>query len=305
MALKIPWMTPKKSKDKPLTIKKSPKQFFLEAAQLLKERREEYGISRNDLARKTRITPYILEAIEKGYVKKLPEAAYLYSMLTVLEIELNLERKSLDGILKLSKIPINGPNSNKISSEKHIFRTLQGVLIYISLMLCSIFGLNYQQRQLAKLNSQTFLPIPSNIERKLIVNDLMKKQKDNTKEAEEKIITMQYYPIWVDILLSKFKKQGHFEWLELEISNPSKVSIKSGGRHQSDFKKVRGKLKLKLLEPVIVNIQPPLTKEDKIIWRGKNYIDFKPRNSSYRFTQESNNPIAPSNDRPDKIPRSP
>ena len=52
------------------------------AGQLLKERREQRGLSMRELSREIRITTPVLEALERGWSDRLPEAAYLGTMLT-------------------------------------------------------------------------------------------------------------------------------------------------------------------------------------------------------------------------------
>ncbi|OUW47565.1 MAG: DNA-binding protein, partial [Synechococcus sp. TMED187] len=56
-----------------------------QAGQLLKERREQRGLSMRDLSREVRITTPVLEALERGWSDRLPEAAYLGAMLAQLE----------------------------------------------------------------------------------------------------------------------------------------------------------------------------------------------------------------------------
>ena len=63
-----------------------------EAGKKLKERREEFRLSRNELAKLTRITPNIIEAVEEGWVNKFPESAYLRAMLGQLEAQLEAHK---------------------------------------------------------------------------------------------------------------------------------------------------------------------------------------------------------------------
>ncbi len=72
---------------------------FLKAINLFTSQKEKLGISSEQLSNKTRISRNVLIAIEKGQKKYLPEKTYLISMLKILEIELNLEKGSLNGLI--------------------------------------------------------------------------------------------------------------------------------------------------------------------------------------------------------------
>ena len=93
-------------KDKPETDYE-----FLEAISLFTSQREKLGISLKELSTKTKISRNVLIAIENGWKKYLPEKTYLISMLKILEIELNLEKGSLNGphnpMILLARISIS------------------------------------------------------------------------------------------------------------------------------------------------------------------------------------------------------
>ena len=86
-----------------------------------------FGWSRETLlqcAKKQRISTSVLEAIENGWIEKLPEKAYLSSMLSLLENSLNLPKGSLDGVLQETRLP-TGQTSwlTFIPSQIEIFTT--------------------------------------------------------------------------------------------------------------------------------------------------------------------------------------
>ena len=58
---------------------------IITAGNILKEKRIKLGLTRNELAVKTRITAPIIEAIENGWDYKFPEDPYLITMLSHLE----------------------------------------------------------------------------------------------------------------------------------------------------------------------------------------------------------------------------
>ena len=141
-------------KDKP-----DPDFEFLEAISLFTSQREKLGISLKELSAKTKISRNVLIAIENGWKKYLPEKTYLISMLKILEIELNLEKGSLNGLL-LQKI-----KKNNLSKFKFKFINIDflnswfGSLLYFIIMLLSVLALNSQQKYLLKINSLTTEPV--------------------------------------------------------------------------------------------------------------------------------------------------
>ena len=143
---------------------------FSEAINLFKTQRKKTGISLEQLSKETKISRNVLIAIENGWKKYLPETTYLISMIKILEIKLNLENGSLNGLSEKES------NNKNISSFKFNFINIDflnswiGSLLYIILMLLSILALNSQQRYLIKIHSLTTEPI-------MIENSLMKNGK--------------------------------------------------------------------------------------------------------------------------------
>ena len=132
---------------------------FLEAISLFTSQREKLGISLKELSAKTKISRNVLIAIENGWKKYLPEKTYLISMLKILEIELNLEKGSLNGLL------VQIINKNNLSKFKFKFINIDflnswfGSLLYFIIMLLSVLALNSQQKYLLKINSLTTEPV--------------------------------------------------------------------------------------------------------------------------------------------------
>ena len=150
---------------------------FAEAINLFKTQRKKIGISLEQLSIETKISRNVLFAIENGWEKYLPEKTYLISMIKSIEIKLNLERGSLNGlsikkesIKSLSKFKFNFINIDFLNSWF-------GSLLYVFLMLLSILALNIQQKYLIKINSISTEPI---ITEKAVINNgtIINKQKD-------------------------------------------------------------------------------------------------------------------------------
>ena len=141
---------------------------FAEAINLFKTQRKKIGISLEQLSIETKISRNVLFAIENGWEKYLPEKTYLISMIKSIEIKLNLERGSLNGlsikkdsIKSLSKLKLNFINIDFLNSWI-------GSLLYFVFMLLSILALNSQQRYLIKINSTSTEPI---ISEKTVINN--------------------------------------------------------------------------------------------------------------------------------------
>ena len=151
---------------------------FSEAINLFKTQRMKIGISLETLSKETKISSNVLIAIENGWEEYLPEKTYLISMIKNLEIKLNLERGSLNG-LSIQKDSINNVSRFKLNFINIDFlNSWIGSLIYFIIMLLSILALNSQQKYLIKINSISTEPII--IEKTLIEGEnIINKQKEN------------------------------------------------------------------------------------------------------------------------------
>ena len=151
---------------------------FSEAINLFKTRRLEIGISLETLSKETKISRNVLIAIENGWKKYLPEKTYLISMIKSLELKLNLEKGSLNG-LSIQKDSINNVSRFKLNFINIDFlNSWIGSLLYFIIMLLSILALNSQQRYLIKINSISTEPI--NMEKTFIEDgNVIDKAKEN------------------------------------------------------------------------------------------------------------------------------
>ena len=132
---------------------------FFEAINLFKTQRLKIGISLETLSKETKISRNVLIAIENGWKKYLPEKTYLISMIKSLELKLNLEKGSLNG-LSIQKDSINNVSRFKFNFINIDFlNSWIGSLLYFIIMLLSILALNSQQKYLIKINSISTEPI--------------------------------------------------------------------------------------------------------------------------------------------------
>ena len=116
-----------------LPVKSVPDNDFSEAINLFKTQRKKVGISLEQLSKETKISRNVLIAIENGWKKYLPETTYLISMIKILEIKLNLERGSLNGLL------LRKGNNDDITRFKFNFINIDFINSWIGSLLYFIF----------------------------------------------------------------------------------------------------------------------------------------------------------------------
>lgn len=144
----------------------SPQDPLLECGRRLRDGRERRSLSLRQLALETRISTPVLEALERGWRDRLPEATYLRTMLPLLEQRLDLPRGSLNAAL-----PAQAPGRQQLQPERirglrrftpgsiDVFSSWQGTLLYGGLVLGLLYGINLQQQRLAAANLLTMRPI--------------------------------------------------------------------------------------------------------------------------------------------------
>ena len=162
MALNNPFKKPLSDLSK-LKDKAEIDSEFLKAISLFTSHRNKLGISLEELSTKTKISRNVLIAMEKGWKKYLPETTYLISMIKKIEVELDLEKGSLNGLLDKKII------NNSLPSLKFNFINIDflnswiGSILYLIFMFSSILALNSQQKYLLKINSVSTEPININM----------------------------------------------------------------------------------------------------------------------------------------------
>ena len=173
MAFNLPFK--KTLSDSSLSQEKSDTDNELsKAINLFSTQREKLGISLEELSTKTKISRNVLIAIENGWKESLPEKTYLISMLKILEIELDLERESLNGILTTKIINNNRSNFKFSFINIDFLNSWVGSLFYLIFMFLSILALNSQQKHLLKINSVSTEPI--------IINETTIDNKNKSKD---------------------------------------------------------------------------------------------------------------------------
>lgn len=138
---------------------------LITAGMHLRQQRETQGLSLRDLARDTRISTPVLEALERGWRDRLPEPAYLRTMLPLIERRLGLQPGCLDPLLPESAPLLPGPRRDPLLSRFtpgsiEVFSSWQGTVLYGLLVLALIYGLNLSQQRLAAAGMLSLGPIP-------------------------------------------------------------------------------------------------------------------------------------------------
>lgn len=238
---------------------------LLQAGQQLREARESRGIGLRQLALDTRISTSVLEALERGWRDRLPEAAYLRTMLPLLEHHLELPGGCLDGVLPPEQDPRSGRRRDTVllrftPGSIDVFTTWQGTVLYAVLCGGLLYGLNLQQRQLAAQGLNALRPIPP--------LSAAQAAQANLEDADRAILGA--YP---DLrpLGKAAAGQGlqRLRWetnqnrpdlalglLRLELARPTRVSLRSDRGVETQLPAVQGSLNLPVLPPFSLRLEP-------------------------------------------------
>ena len=253
----LPWMWWRRRTQESAGVDLSPAADPLfEAGLRLREHREQRGLSLRDLSREVRITTPVLEALERGWSDRLPEPAYLVAMLQRLEQYLDLEPESLNGALPehcfQQQLPQDQRRTRFTLGSIDIFTTWQGSVVYGVVITVSLLALNQQQRQLAINNTKSFTPVALNL------------QKPEKKDASLPAPGL----------------------LELSLLKPSTITLSSASGDASTLRGVTGELKLQLLPPLELTVEPA-PDAGTVQWNGRPQPPTEDASGTYRLDQTS------------------
>ena len=252
-----------------------PEDPLLEAGRLLRQEREQRGLSLRQLAMDTRISTPVLEALERGWRDRLPEAAYLRTMLPLIEQRLELPGGSLEVALPPQTGSHQGPSRGGLlqrftPGSIEVFSTWQGTLLYGALTLGLIYAINLQQQRIAAANllsPQPIAPLPA---------------REQAKPADAGTGLLRLYPDLRPLVradrgvalnaLQRIQRAATQDSgpgvLELNLSRPSTISLSSESGQRSSLQGAQGQLSLQLQPPLQLNISPaPGTSE--VLWQGR------------------------------------
>jgi transcriptional regulator with XRE-family HTH domain len=251
---------------------------LLLAGQRLREAREAAGLGLRQLAQETRISTPVLEALERGWRDRLPEAAYLRTMLPLLERRLGLGPGSLDGALPLERQrgPADGREPRLLRftpGSIDVFRTWQGTLLYGVLTLLLVYALNLQQRQLAlqgRLTAQPLPPMAPSAEAAASAEDadsllleaypeLQPLRRAARGQALPRLRTESRSSPGADLSLGR---------LELQLAVPTRLQLTSPGGGDTELSGVVGGVSLPVQPPFDLRLDPAPASA-RILWRGR------------------------------------
>ncbi|MFZ4566350.1 MAG: helix-turn-helix domain-containing protein [Prochlorococcaceae cyanobacterium] len=133
----------------------------------LQQAREARGLSRRQLALETRISTAVLEALERGWTDRLPEPAFLGTILAKLAQRLELPAEDLQVSLRAAATARRSGRSQDPTIDRftlssiNLFTTWQGTIAYLLLLAAGLYLLNLQRQQLVASNGLSLRPIPA------------------------------------------------------------------------------------------------------------------------------------------------
>ena len=275
-----------------------------ELGQLLQQRREAEGLTLRELAQETRITTPVIEALERGWPDRLPERAYLASMLPQLERRLALTPGVLEPVLPPAVVPQRKATLAQrrfTPGSIDVFTTWQGSLVYAILIFLSLLMINRQQQNLALQNSQSLEPVRVDLSGLDTTAALSPTdpQLDNLRPLD---LARKWQPQdWLNAAGGLPRSRPGV--LTLQLTQPSQLQLFSGGGDRLQLQLEAGTATLQLLAPVQLVIKPPPGEADQLLWNGKALKAETTRPGTYRV--EATRAAAPAPLRPQTAPRSP
>ena len=275
-----------------------------ELGQMMKQHREAEGLTLRELAHETRITTPVIEALERGWSDRLPERAYLASMLPQLERRLALMPGVLEPVLPPAvdrQLQLNLSQRRFTLGSIDVFTTWQGSVVYAVLIGISLLIINRQQQNLALSNSQSLEPVRADLSGLDQTTSLPSNDPD-LKALRPLDLARQRQPMdWLKAAGGPpLPRPGV---LSLKLTQPRQLQLASGGGDRLQLQLEAGTATLQLLAPVQVVIQPPPEKADQLLWNGQVLKADKSRPGTYRV--EATRAAAPAPLRPQTAPRSP
>ena len=306
MRLKRPglwWRRPRKGSSPDAGAAETQAQQRLDLGLMLRRRREELGLSLRELATETRITTPVIEALERGWGDRLPERAYLASMLPQIETRLALPAGCLAPLLPQPLVSQRGPAKAGLRrftlGNIDVFTTWQGTVVYAIVIALSLLGINRQQKDLALRNSLSLEPVRADVE---AIN-----RGPTPAGSDERIASLR--PLeqiqqrtpqqWLELVSGSLSQSQGV--LEVVVAEPRALQLSSGGGDRVQFMASAGTLTLQLQAPIEVRLDPPAGAGDQVLWNGEPLTEEQQRPGVYRV----NKLPAPASDRPQTAPLDP
>jgi len=257
---------------------------LVSAGILLRQAREERGLNLRQLALETRISTPVLEALERGWRDRLPEMAYLRTMLPLLERHLGLERGSLRQALTATE-PLQARRHRGQARQPllsvQLFSTWQGTAVYGVLMLLVLYALNLEQRRLAALGLLALNPLPPMAESArqalppagsdLLLN-LYPELRPLALARQGQALAVLRRPEPVGSTGSPPTQQPQQPAaggvLSLQLSRPTRLQLRSADGQRQTLQLGAGELQLPLLAPAELIVEPAPEQGLEVLWNG-------------------------------------
>lgn len=244
------------------------------AGDRLRQAREAQGLNLRQLALATRISSPVIEALERGWRDRLPEATYLRTMLPLLEDQLGLPAGSLDGALPSSEAQPADRSRRLVlrftPGSIDVFTTWQGTCLYAGLCLALLYGVNLQQQQLASAGLLALHPVPP-----------LQPSDQGSNATETKTRLERDYPNLrpldlaakgqaLSLLSATPYRQVASETgqLLIRLDQPSAVSLQDSKGLRTNLQAGKGELVLPLSSPFRLSIDPPPKEASAVEWNG-------------------------------------
>ncbi|QNJ00540.1 helix-turn-helix domain-containing protein [Synechococcus sp. A15-62] len=302
MRLKRPglwWRRPRKGSSPDAGTVEAQEQQRQDLGLMLRRRREELGLSLRDLANETRITTPVIEALERGWRDRLPERAYLASMLPQIERRLALPGGCLEPLLP-SPVFRRGPAKAGLGrftlGNIDVFTTWQGTVVYAAVIAFSLLAINRQQQDLALRNSLSLEPVRADVEAISRGPNLAGSDEGIAALRPLEQVQQRKPQQWFELVRDAMSQSQGV--LEVVVAEPRALKLSSGGGDRVQFMASAGRLTLQLQAPIEVLLDPPAGAEDQVLWNGEPLTVDQERPGVYRV----NKLTAPASDRPQTAP---
>lgn len=256
---------------------------LLSAGRELRQRREARGLSLRDLALDTRISTPVLEALERGWRDRLPEPAYLRTMLPLIERHLELQPGSLEVLLPPNDAtPASRQRGGSLlrrftPGSIEVYSSWQGTVLYGLLTLGLIYGLNLEQQRLAADGLLALRPVPP----------LPVQQQQSAAKPETSLLAgmPELRPLEQNRLQLALRQVGQPTGaaapapagidsngvLVLRLQQPTRVALSSGRGARTDLQGARGELALPIEGGFQLQLEPapaPSGASPSVEWNG-------------------------------------
>jgi hypothetical protein len=250
-------------------------------SQLLRDSREARGWSLRELAERTRISIAVLEALERGWKDRLPEATYLRTMLPLLEHELALAPGSLEAVLPAA--PRHGGKGGGAGQSLvaavfspftlHVLTRWQGTVLYALLTLGLLLAVNHQQRRLGALGWLASSPVPLVVVAGEGGEVLAAREEAGALPGRAALspLSRAAEGVALDLLAEERQRgggDGSLGALRLQLPVATRVELRSPAGGDWRLEGLRGELSLPAIPPFQLRLRPS-PPPGAVAWRGK------------------------------------